>query len=72
MSTLEELYRTLLKSAVTGNGVPDPEGADPGELDCLLHPEAHPPVWRTGRCTCGEGEAHCAAACLFEIGRAHV
>ena len=39
MSTLEELYRTLLKSAVTGNGVPDPEGADPGELDCLLHPE---------------------------------
>ena len=25
MSTLEELYRTLLKSAVTGNGVPDPE-----------------------------------------------
>ena len=55
MSTLEELYRTLLKSAVTGNGVPDPEGADPGELHCLLHPEAHPPVWRTGRCTCGEG-----------------
>jgi len=66
MSTLEELYRTLLKSAVTGNGVPDPEGADPGELDCLLHPEAHPPVWRTGRCTCGEGEAPCAAACLFD------
>ena len=66
MSTLEELYRTLLKSAVTGNGVPDLEGADPGELDCLLHPEAHPPVWRTGRCTCGEGEAPCAAACLFE------
>ena len=45
MSTLEELYRTLLKSAVTGNGVPDPEGADPGELDCLLHPEAHPPIF---------------------------
>ena len=30
MSTLEELYRTLLKSAVTGNGVPAPVGAAPG------------------------------------------
>ena len=35
-------------------------------LDCLLHPERHPPVLRLRDCDCGQGEEACAAACLFQ------
>ncbi len=67
MTTFEELYRTTLKDAVAGRP-PQPlgEAVNPHQLDCLLRPEAHPPVWRLGECNCGGEEPHCAAACLFD------
>ncbi len=63
--TLDALYRHLLSQAAAGQPLTPPPGADPAQLDCLLHPERHPPVTAPGRCACREGESPCAAACLF-------
>lgn len=63
--TFDQLYQHLLTQALAGEPPVPPPGADPGQLDCLLHPERHPPVTALGRCTCGDGENPCAAACLF-------
>ena len=64
--TFDDLYRHLLLQAAAGSPLSPPPGADPAQLDCLLHPERHPPVLTPGRCACGEGERPCAAACLFQ------
>ena len=64
--TFDDLYRHLLLQAAAGNPLSPPPGADPAQLDCLFHPERHPPVLTPGRCACGEGERPCAAACLFQ------
>ena len=63
--TFEQLYEHLLTQTLAGAPPNPPPGADPAQLDCLLHPERHPPVLAPGRCACGEGEGPCAAACLF-------
>lgn len=66
MLTFEELYRHLSAQAARGQrpgtGTLD---CDPRHLDCLLHPERHPPVWRVGDCRCEDSDPKCAAACLL-------
>lgn len=72
MLTLQELYNHLAKSSLNGNldqevkrFHKDPETRH--SLDCLLHPEKHPVVWRTADCDCSEEEkAKCASRCLFD------
>lgn len=67
MKTFEELYRSVLENALRGDTAAPPEGeVSARQLDCLLHPDAYPPVWRLEDCACGEGEPRCAAACLFQ------
>lgn len=65
--TFDALYRQMLHQAVQGGRVQaeDLEG-DPRHLDCLLHPQDHPPVWPLEPCGCPKEESHCAAACLFD------
>lgn len=66
MNTLESLYKRMLEANAAKNGQPIPENADPDQLDCLLHPEKHPLVLRTGACTCSpEQQKNCAANCQF-------
>lgn len=62
--TFEELYTAALGQAVRGEQ--PGEGLAGEELECLLCPEGRAPVWAVGRCGCEEGEARCAAACLFD------
>lgn len=70
--TFEELYRKLLKSTVDGQQEDELErirthGASEHQLDCLLRPRSHPPVYRVEPCDCGDPEkAGCAAACMFD------
>ena len=74
--TFNELHRSVLKAKK--DGAPLPGGLTDKEqhqLDCLLHPDDHPIVWKIGDCGCEDGK--CAAACTFaaleiKIGRAHV
>ena len=65
--TFEELYRTMLAGALTGEPAQiKPEEINPHQLDCLLHPEACAPVMRIGDCTgCNDSTPACATACLF-------
>ncbi len=64
--TFDELYHSLVQRAVQGEALPQaiPQ-ADPAHLDCLLHPDRHPPIWRISPCRCEEAEPQCTAACLF-------
>lgn len=66
MLTFDELYRRLAGQALRGQTL-DASGldCDPAQLDCLLHPQRHPVVWRTGECTCDGSDPKCAAACLL-------
>lgn len=57
----EKEYRAALGRALRG----EKQEKNGRHLDCLLHPENHPPVLRLKECECGAGEEHCAAACLF-------
>ena len=62
--TIEQLYQTLTKAALTGQkGVLPKRHA---QLDCLLHPEAYAPVWHRGACTCEEDSPPCQRACLYQ------
>lgn len=70
--TFEALYNRLLKSSVEGN-LPEEldlvkqQGYDPHHLSCLLGPQDHPVVIRTGTCDCtGEKLEHCKARCYFD------
>lgn len=73
MKTFTELYNQAVSLALQD----DPEGLkaalkeyDPYHLDCLLHPEKHPLVIRTGACDCPpEARAVCAARCPFDAMR---
>ena len=64
--TFEELYQRMLAKAVQGKGEP-PNAAEvnPHQLDCLLHPDRHAPIWRVADCNACVQPAPCAAACLF-------
>lgn len=59
--TFEELYRKVLKKKVKGK--PIEEGSERKKLDCLLHPEKYPLVWKNEPCDCQD--AQCVAACVF-------
>ncbi|HNW87800.1 MAG TPA: [Fe-Fe] hydrogenase large subunit C-terminal domain-containing protein [Candidatus Limiplasma sp.] len=64
--TFDELYRNMLKSAVTGAPIDlNLDEINPHQLDCLLHPETCAPVLRAGDCACQGKTPDCAAACLF-------
>ena len=66
MNTLESLYKRMLQANAEKAGQPIPENVDADQLDCLLHPEKHPLVWRTGACNCSpEQQKSCAANCQF-------
>lgn len=61
----ERVYHDALSRALRGEGQQE-GGERERQLDCLLHPEKYPPVLRLKDCSCGAGEEHCAAACLFD------
>lgn len=65
MMTFEDLYRGLVKSAVRSGQLPEnlPQH-DAKHLDCLLHPERHPVVWKLRDCDCSE-DAECAKSCVW-------
>ena len=68
MKTFWELYDFAIRQALKDdfNSVAAGEGYDPGHLDCLLHPDKHPLVIRTGECLCGPDEQEsCVARCPF-------
>ncbi len=70
MQTFKELYERTVSEALSGNFDPaETENGntyDPYHLDCLLNPEKHPIVIRTGDCDCGEGEQkECVKRCPF-------
>lgn len=66
--SFDQVYRNALERALRGEQ--QQESGEQRQLDCLLHPEQHPPVWKLKECGCKPGEENCAAACLFEaIGR---
>lgn len=72
MQTINELYTRLVAAAARKKTREELEeikkrAYDPHQLDCLMHPERHAPVWRVGNCVCGRDEAApCAASCLFD------
>ena len=68
-----DLYHQLLDASLHG----DPqqkkkeilaEGGDPYQLDCLLNPQNHPLIWRTGNCMCASenGTSPCMSHCVFD------
>ncbi len=70
MLRFEELYEKILKEEIAGGRKTlDEAEYDPHHLDCLLHPNQQPLVWRVGVCDgedgC-EGAAPCSASCVFD------
>ena len=61
----EQVYRDALGRALRGEEPLETSREEGRQLDCLLHPKDYPPVLRLNECSCGAGEEHCAAACLF-------
>ncbi len=67
-----DLYQRMVRASLDGHEKEAGEdilleGGDPYQLDCLLHPEAHPPVWRVGSCQCSPGQsAPCIDNCIFD------
>jgi len=66
MRTFKELYDGIVSSALKGDfGAPQTD-YDPCQLDCLLNPEKHPLVLRTGTCDCAAvKEKDCVEKCPF-------
>lgn len=70
--TFEELYNHLLRSTADGTlpqtlDLTRRQGYDPHQLSCLLSPELHPVVIRTGDCACdAERAERCRARCYFD------
>lgn len=66
MATFDEIYRRLLKKRTGDAALKELEG-DFGELDCLLHPERYPLVWKFGECDCPpDKQKQCADGCEFD------
>ena len=70
--TFEELYNRLLKANIDGNlaeelNLAENKGYNPHHLDCLLHPQNHQVVIRTGACECSQDQKEtCQRACMFD------
>ena len=60
--TFEELYRRVLKDKLHGKKLS--EGMPRKKLDCLLHPDKYPLVWKKEPCDCED--AQCVTACMFQ------
>ncbi|HHY52847.1 MAG TPA: iron hydrogenase [Clostridiales bacterium] len=71
-TTFEELYRYLLHSAkekAPSQAAKELDGEtyDVRHLDCLLHPQKHPVIWRLGKCHCKDPKAaSCLEGCEFD------
>ena len=68
MKTFVQLYREITKDAVADRLVRkleklENEDYDKHQLECLLHPEKQPAVWKIKDCSCKDGK--CIASCLF-------
>lgn len=62
--TFNELHRNVLKAKKDDAPLPtNLSSQEQHQLDCLLHPDDHPLIWKTGVCDCKDGK--CAAACTF-------
>ncbi len=63
--TFEELYKTLTHDKAQ-NKPRSWTGLryDKAQMDCLLHPDNHPLIWKVGECACTEKS--CVSACLFD------
>lgn len=72
MTTFNELYKKLVEETINGTDLATLEKSykeqyDTDQLDCLLHPKKHPPIWRFGDCDCPpEQQASCVGNCPFE------
>lgn len=60
--TFDELYKRVLKDRLQGKKTF--EGAPRKKLDCLLHPDKYPLVWKNEPCDCSDPK--CVAACMFQ------
>lgn len=58
------LYEKLLKAELL-HQTPDLSGENKDHLSCLLEPEKHPVVIKTGSCKQSECDSNCKAACIF-------
>lgn len=59
--TFEELYKHVLRGKLKGEK--EFEGVPRKKLDCLLHPEKYPLVWKNDPCDCSDPK--CVTACMF-------
>lgn len=59
--TFDELYKRVLRDKL--NGKKTVKGAVRKKLDCLLHPEKYPLLWKENPCDCTD--AKCVTACMF-------
>ena len=62
----ERVYHDALSRALRGEEQEESGEQERRQLDCLLRPEKYPLVLQRKECSCGAGEEHCAAACLFD------
>lgn len=68
--TFNELHRSVIKAKKDGTPLPENLTAkEQHQLDCLLHPDDHPLVWKLADCDCKDSE--CAAACTFHALEIH-
>lgn len=62
--TFQELHRNVLKAKKEGTPLPKGLSAqEQHQLDCLLHPDQYPLVWKLADCDCTDGS--CVSACTF-------
>lgn len=68
MKTFQELYKQIVLDTINGTSYEiDESEYDQNQLDCLLHPNKHPVVWRIGDCDCPPDEiGKCAQNCPFD------
>lgn len=63
--TFEELYHKLAQDKAQDRPIDWPgQQYDQKQMDCLLHPDNHPLIWKVGTCACEDKS--CVAACLFD------
>ncbi len=68
MKTFRELYRQTVALALDNDldNLPQNGDFDSKQLDCLLNPQKHPLVLKTGTCTCtGDKQQECIRRCPF-------
>lgn len=69
MTTFNELYHRLINDTLNQQetGQDQLKAFDYDQLDCLLHPEKHAPIWHIGTCSCSHQQhQNCIASCPFE------